>query len=173
MSPVSYTLLDTHTSADTTFRDWAQQQWTANRTGPYSMGVGNVGAWVPLQVLAPSDWQSIISQYRAQNASQYLPSSYTAAQVQGYIAQRELAATSLGSLKSGVVEIPFSGSAGATLSLEHPFSRGTIRLNTNKYAGAYICFSHSVAYAYIISEPIVDYNTYVNPLDPLVIGSSP
>jgi hypothetical protein len=122
------------------------------------MGVGNVGAWVPLQVLA-SDYQSIISQYKAQNASQYLPSTYTAAQVNGYVAQRNVAAASLASLKHGVVEIPFSGGGSFSLSLEHPFSRGTIRLNTNKYAGTYLlpfasCQSQNCA------EPIVDYGTY-------------
>ncbi|KZV79533.1 FAD/NAD(P)-binding domain-containing protein [Exidia glandulosa HHB12029] len=140
---------------NTTFMQWADQLWAANRTGPRSMGVGNVGAWIPLSVLA-SDSSSIISQVQAQNASQYLPSTYTPELLAGFQAQRDLLVTSYGSLQAGVIELPFSGSGSASLSLEHPLSRGTITINTsNKYA-----------------EPVVDYQTFVNPVDPLIVARS-
>lgn len=117
------------------------------------MGVGNVGAWVPLPVLA-TDYQSIISTINSQSAAQYLPSTYTSAQVAGFQAQRDLLAASYGHTTAGVIEIPFSGSGGTSLSLEHPLSRGTILINTsNKYA-----------------EPTVDYNTFINPVDPLIMA---
>lgn len=119
------------------------------------MGVGNVGAWIPLPVLTP-DYQSIVSQITAQSASQYLPSTYTAASIAGFQAQRDLLVASFSGTTAGVIELPFSGSGSASLSLEHPLSRGTITINTsNKY-----------------SEPIVDYNTFINPVDPLIVANA-
>lgn len=140
---------------NTTFQQWANDLWQTNRTGPRSMGVGNVGAWIPLQVLTP-DYQSIISQIQAQSPAQYLPSAYTSTLVAGYQAQRDLLVGSYGRLTAGVIELPFSGSGGSSLSLEHPLSRGTVQLNpANKYA-----------------EPVVDYNTFVNPVDALIVAKS-
>lgn len=81
------------------------------------MGVGNVGAWIPLQLLT-TDYQSIINQVKAQNATQYLPSSYTSELVAGFRAQRDLLVASFGSLQAGVIELPFSGGSSSSLSLE-------------------------------------------------------
>lgn len=119
------------------------------------MGVGNVGAWVPLPVLT-ADYQTVVNTIKSQNAAQYLPSTYTAELVAGYQAQRDLLIQSYSGLTAGAVEIPFSGSGSTSLSLEHPLSRGTVTLNTTN----------------VYAEPIVDYNAFVNPVDPLIIAKS-
>ena len=50
---------------------------------------------------------------------------------------------------NGVIEVAFSGSPSIPLSLEKPLSRGTVLLNTtDRY-----------------SEPIIDFNTNINPID--------
>ncbi|KAJ3509775.1 hypothetical protein NLJ89_g5038 [Agrocybe chaxingu] len=133
--------------ADAQFRNWADQQWQ-QRKGPRSIGVGNGLATVPLPDLS-TRYQAIIDKAKAQNAATYLPRTYTPEQIQGFTAQRDVMLASFGKRDNGVVEIPFSGSAGNILVLMKPLSRGTVLLNTaDRYA-----------------EPIVDFNANVNPVD--------
>ena len=130
-----------------TFQQWAQQQWQ-QRKGPLSMGVGNALATVPLPTLT-DNYQTIINKAQAQSAAQYLPSSYTPENIAGYLKQRDILLASFARKNNGVVEIPFSGGASTSLVLEKPLSRGTVSLNpSDKYA-----------------EPVIDYNTNVNPVD--------
>jgi choline dehydrogenase-like flavoprotein len=111
--------------------------------------VGNTAALVPLKVVAPSAWQGLVTAYERQNASQYLPASYTTEQIRGYEAQRALLADSFSHDDNAVLEIPFSGSTSFALVLIKPTSRGTILINpTNRYA-----------------EPILDYYSFSNPAD--------
>ncbi|KZV84924.1 alcohol oxidase [Exidia glandulosa HHB12029] len=138
-----------------TFQAWADELWAANRTGPRSIGVGNVGAWIPLPVLTP-EYKSIVSTIRSQDITEYLPSSYDRDLLAGHKKQRELIAASYTKTTSGAIELPFGGSPAFSLSLEHPLSRGTVMLDpTNKYA-----------------EPIVDYHSLSNPVDALVLAKS-
>ncbi|PPR03106.1 hypothetical protein CVT24_012411 [Panaeolus cyanescens] len=130
-----------------TFAQWARDQW-ALRKGPSSMGVGNSLATIPWPILSPT-YQTTIDKGKAQSAATYLPKTYNAQQVAGFVAQRDLLLTSFGKTDNGVVEIPFSGGSSTSLVLERPFSRGTVLLNpTDKYA-----------------EPTVDYNVNINPVD--------
>lgn len=145
----------TFLTENATFKAWADELWAANRTGPRSMTVGNVGSWIPLSVLA-SDYKNILKTISSQKVSEYLPSNYagSSALLEGYKAQRKLLTNSFSRLTTGVIELPFAGRGTSSLSLEHPLSRGTVMLDPkNKYA-----------------EPIVDYNTFVNPVDALVIA---
>ncbi|KAF3161892.1 hypothetical protein TWF106_001053 [Orbilia oligospora] len=131
-----------------TFQAWAQQQWQQFRKGPMSMLVGNALATLPLPTML-STYQSLISRVNSQNAAQYLPSTYSAASIRGYEAQRRVLMASYASLKNGIVEIPFSGGGGTSLVHEKPLSRGTVLINpSDKWA-----------------DPIVDYNTSINPID--------
>lgn len=133
------------------FAQWANGLWAANRTGPRSLTVGNVGAWIPLPQLA-EDWKEIVAAIRAQKPADYLPKSYDSTLIAGYQVQRELLAKAYSGLGTGVLELPFNARGQAIMAVEHQLSRGTIQLNTtDKYA-----------------EPVVDFNTFANPIDPLV-----
>ncbi|KAH7098266.1 alcohol oxidase [Auriculariales sp. MPI-PUGE-AT-0066] len=123
---------------NTTFIAWADELWAANRTGPRSIGVGMVGAWLPLRELAPTDYKQI------------------AANIRGFRAQRDAIVSSYLSDKAGEIELPFGGAGRFSLSLEHPLSRGTVLLNTTD----------------IYAEPVVDFGTFSNPIDPLVIAKA-
>ncbi|KAJ3505003.1 hypothetical protein NLJ89_g7642 [Agrocybe chaxingu] len=130
-----------------TFRKWADELWQ-QRKGPRSIGLGNSLATLPLSVLSRRS-QAIIRKAKSQNASTYLPKTYTAEQIKGFIAQRDIMLPSFVKQDNGVVEIPFSGASASILVLMKPLSRGTVLLNvTDKYA-----------------EPIVDFNANVNPVD--------
>ncbi|KAH7099915.1 alcohol oxidase [Auriculariales sp. MPI-PUGE-AT-0066] len=139
-----------------TFIAWADELWAANRTGPRSIGVGMVGAWLPLRNLAPTDYKEIAAGLKAQDPAAYLPSTYTPEQVQGFKLQRDTIIASYLSDKAGQIELLFGGSSSYPLSLEHPLSRGTVTLNTS----------------HIYSEPIVDFRTFSNPIDPLVLAKA-
>lgn len=82
-----------------------------------SIGVGNVGAWIPLQVITP-EYESIVSTIQAQNVSEHLPATYTEELVAGYKAQRELIAASYGRDTSGSIELPFAGVGAFALVTE-------------------------------------------------------
>ncbi|KAH7099913.1 alcohol oxidase [Auriculariales sp. MPI-PUGE-AT-0066] len=139
-----------------TFIAWADELWAANRTGPRSLGVGMVGAWLPLRDLAPTDYKEIAAALKAQDPAAYLPSTYTPEQVRGFKLQRDTIVASFLSDKAGQIELPFGGASLYILSLEHPLSRGTVTLNTT----------------HIYSEPIIDFRTFSNPIDPLVLAKA-
>lgn len=105
-------------------------------------------AIIPLPVFHPG-YQATITKALAQNAASFLPSSYTAETIRGFLSQRSVLMDSFSSLTNGITEIPFGGTGGNAVLLEKPLSRGTVLLNTqDRYA-----------------EPIVDYQTNINPVD--------
>ncbi|PPQ83997.1 hypothetical protein CVT25_000543 [Psilocybe cyanescens] len=90
-----------------TFQAWAAQQWTL-RKGPSSVGVGNALATVPFPILSPP-YRTTIDKTNAQNAATYLPKTYGADNIKGFVAQRAVILDSFARNDNGVVEIPFSG----------------------------------------------------------------
>jgi len=105
-------------------------------------------ATLPLPVFEP-DFKTIVSKAQAQNAANHLPNTYISDNIKGFLAQRDILVKSLVSLKNGFTEITFGGRSASSLTLEKPLSRGTVLLNTtDRYA-----------------EPIVDFNTNINPVD--------
>ncbi|KAF8868898.1 hypothetical protein CPB85DRAFT_1447580 [Mucidula mucida] len=130
-----------------TFQQWAEEQ-CLERRGPLSMTTGNSMATLPLPIMNPN-FQAIIDKANAQIPTDYLPKTYTAENIAGFLAQRELLVASYASTTNGLIEVPFSGGGSTALCLEKPISRGTVTLNvTDRYA-----------------EPIIDFNTGVNPVD--------
>ncbi|KAF9020547.1 alcohol oxidase [Hymenopellis radicata] len=133
--------------SNATFQQWAQQQWL-QRKGPLSMTTGNSLATLPLPVMN-SNYQTIIDRAKAQTPATYLPTTYTAENIAGFVAQRDILLASYASTNNGVFEVPFSGGASTSLCLDKPISRGTVTMSTtDRYA-----------------EPAVDFNTNVNPVD--------
>ncbi|KAJ7342435.1 GMC oxidoreductase-domain-containing protein [Mycena albidolilacea] len=131
-----------------TFAAWVQQQWT-QRKGPLSVTTGNSLGTIPLTTMNPTGYQDIITKALAQTPATYLPKTYTAEQLSGFVEQRKILTASYGSSTNGIFEIPFSGGASTALCLDKPMSRGTVTLRTtDRYA-----------------EPSIDYNTNINPVD--------
>ncbi|KAH7099916.1 alcohol oxidase [Auriculariales sp. MPI-PUGE-AT-0066] len=139
-----------------TFIAWADELWAANRTGPRSIGVGMAGAWLPLRDVSPTEYKKLAAALQAQDPAAYLPSIYTPEQVLGFKLQRDTIIASYLSDKAGQIELPFGGTAQYWMSLQHPLSRGTVTINTT----------------HTYSEPIVDFRTFSNPIDPLVLAKS-
>ncbi|KAK7954670.1 hypothetical protein PG988_015364 [Apiospora saccharicola] len=134
------------------FSDWAKATWAKNRTGPYSIGIGNVAAWLGMPVVSPDRYETIASKLEAQDHAAYLPPDTDPTVIAGYKAQMSALANSIRSPNTAFYSSSLSGSnvpIGMSVLL-HPLSRGSVRLN---------------AAAPATSEPIVDYRTLSNPLD--------
>ncbi|KAK2772639.1 hypothetical protein FQN53_004486 [Emmonsiellopsis sp. PD_33] len=139
-----------------TFRDWAQELWDTERSGPMARTVGNAGGMIPLSVVTP-DYEDIIARIQEQeNVAEFLPTSYTEESVKGYQAQQDIILESFASPEAAVLELPFSGSGGVSLVLHKPLSRGTVLLNTTN----------------VYAEPLVDYGALMHPGDPLVVANN-
>jgi hypothetical protein len=62
-----------------------------------------VGAWLPLKDLAPTDYKQIVATVKAQDPAKYLPSTYTADQIRGFMAQRDAIIDSYLTEKAGQI----------------------------------------------------------------------
>ncbi|KAF8905657.1 GMC oxidoreductase-domain-containing protein [Mucidula mucida] len=112
--------------SNATFQQWAQQQWL-QRKGPLSMTTGNSLATLPLPVMNPN-YQTIIDRAKAQTPATYLPNTYTAENIAGFIAQRDILLASYASPNNGIFEVPFSG--GASTPTDR-YAEPAVDFNTN------------------------------------------
>ncbi|KAI1849569.1 hypothetical protein JX265_013575 [Neoarthrinium moseri] len=137
---------------ESNFSTWAQEVWAFNRTGPYSLGVGNVAAWLPMPVISPTYHETIASKLETQEHSAFLAPGTDPTVVEGYRAQMKNLASSIRSNNTAFYSLSLTGSrapGGASVFL-HPLSRGTVNIDVRKPNA---------------TEPIVDYRALSNPLD--------
>ncbi|KAI0109435.1 GMC oxidoreductase [Hypoxylon sp. NC0597] len=133
------------------FTNWAQELWRTNKTGPYSMGIGNAAAWLGMPVISPRRFESIATKLENQDhGAQLLPGTDPTV-VAGYSAQMKNMAKAIRSTNTAFYNhvLSGSGSSGSLIDL-HPLSRGTVNINTTD--------PHN-------TEPIVDYRALSNPVD--------
>ncbi|OAK94885.1 FAD-linked reductase, partial [Phaeosphaeriaceae sp. SRC1lsM3a] len=127
----------------------AEKEYAASRTGPLSVARGNQAAFLPLKVVAAEKWKGLVESIAGQDATAYLPAQYEETLLEGFKAQQKLTAELLARDDSAAYEFPFGGGPLGGGVLERPLSRGTININTSNP----------------LSEPVVDYRTFSNPLD--------
>ncbi|KAI2604940.1 putative GMC oxidoreductase [Hypoxylon fragiforme] len=133
------------------FSDWAQEVWRANKTGPYSMGIGNAAAWLGMPVIAPDRFEDIAAKLESQDHAAQLPPGTDPTVIAGYSAQMKDMAASIRSSNTAFYNhvLTGAGSSGTLVDL-HPLSRGTVNINTTDPFN---------------TEPIVDYRALTNPVD--------
>lgn len=134
---------------NTTFADWAAEELAENHSGPLRISTGNLGGLIPLPVIDPEGYSTLVEEYLALNVSEYLPASYTAETLAGYEAQREALADLMGRSDNAFLEMPISAGPSYSTVLIKTLSRGTVLLNPEDIYG----------------EPVVDYHTYGIPTD--------
>ncbi|KAF2262561.1 choline dehydrogenase [Lojkania enalia] len=125
----------------------AREQYEQNRTGPLTLSGGNSGAFLPLSTLT-NDTASIFKLLNAQLPSSFLPNSTHSTVLEGYSHQLDALKDLLSSNQSAVFEYPISAFA-AMLAFLKPLSRGTVNIDPSN----------------ALSEPLVNYRTFSNPLD--------
>ncbi|KAI0017918.1 hypothetical protein F4780DRAFT_772066 [Xylariomycetidae sp. FL0641] len=133
------------------FSAWAQELWQANKTGPYSMGVGNAAAWLGMPVIAPNTYEDIADKLEALDLEEVLPEDTDPTVLAGYRAQMAEMANAMRSPNTAFYNhvLTGGGTSGTIVNL-HPLSRGTVRVNASDPHGA---------------EPVVDYRALSNPVD--------
>lgn len=149
---VSPTQRDLVTSGE--FRDWADEVWEANRTGPYTIAIGNVAAWLSYPVIS-TRYDEIATQLEKQDHAAYLPKGTHPTVIAGYEAQMRSYAEAMRANHTAFYnQVIFSTASNGIIVALHPLSRGTININPDDPE----------------SEPLVDYRALSNPLDVAVMA---
>lgn len=119
------------------------------------MATGTCAVFLQLKTISDK-WASIATSLTSQNAMDHLPPQYEGTLLAGYLAQRTILAERFTSSKSAVMEVPFQGAPGGSFVLQKPLSRGSLNLDpANPYG-----------------EPIVDFQTFQNPIDITILIES-
>ncbi|KAK0645428.1 oxidoreductase [Cercophora newfieldiana] len=153
-------LLQIHPNAhdleiNATFRQWAEESWSANRSGPYSIAFGNIAAWLPLTAVSPSKYKSLSAALSSQNHSAYLPPGTHPTVAAGYTAQMRGLAQAMLSPSTVFARILLNGTTGAVGPvLNQPFSRGSVNIDTTDPFGR---------------PPVIDFNGLSNPVERAVM----
>ncbi|KAK6849257.1 oxidoreductase [Apiospora arundinis] len=103
---------------------------------PYSIGIGNVAAWLGMRAISPERHETIASKLEAQDHAAYLPPDTDPTVI----------------AHSTASPYPAPACPAGPLYFCTPLSRGSVQLNTSAPDPA-------------ASEPIVDYRTLSNPLE--------
>ncbi|SPO06741.1 related to alcohol oxidase [Cephalotrichum gorgonifer] len=138
------------------FYDTAWEEYTSNKTGPFTHGWGNRVVFPSLQDLDP-EFESIADSIGAQEPLDHLPEIYAEnpSLLQGFLEQRKILQSQFRSPEAGVLEITFGGAATVPVALQKPLSRGTIFINSTNPDPSI--------------SPLIDFNTNSNPVDMTVI----
>ncbi|KAL2109008.1 hypothetical protein VUR80DRAFT_3046 [Thermomyces stellatus] len=132
-----------------TFAEWAAQELAENHSGPLRISTGNIGGLIPLPVIDPEGYESLVEEYLALDVAEYLPESYSEESLAGYEAQREALADMMRRSDNSWLEMPINAGPSYSTVLIKTVSRGTVLLDPED----------------IYAEPIVDYHTYGFPTD--------
>ena len=141
--------------ANSEFRNWANEVWEANKTGPFSIATGNVAAWLPFPVISER-YEEVATLLEEQDHAAYLPEGADVTVAAGYAAQMKSYAEALRSNHTAFYNLVFTaGPSNGILVDLHPLSRGTINVDPKNPEG---------------NEPIVDYRALSNPLDAVIMA---
>ncbi|RYP67109.1 hypothetical protein DL771_007434 [Monosporascus sp. 5C6A] len=121
-------------------------------TRPYSIAIGNLGAWLGMPAISPDRHEDIAAKLDAQDHAAQLPPDTDPTVIAGYEAQMKALAAAIRSPNTAFYGLTVTGSPtpGRGNTLLHPLSRGSVNVNTTDPYN---------------SEPIVDYRALSNPLD--------
>ncbi|KAK8098823.1 GMC oxidoreductase [Apiospora kogelbergensis] len=149
-------LLDIHPNGfdipnNSSFRDWALEAWETDRSGPFSLGIENVAAWLPLTAVAPSLFESWATELETQEHASYLPEDTHPTVAAGYAAQMQGLAAVMRSKDTVWTRFKVNGTLGPTNPiLNQPLSRGSVNIDAADPFG---------------KPPVVNYRTLSNPVE--------
>lgn len=132
------------------FKDWADEVWAANRTGPYSIALSNLAGWLPLTATSDKS-EELATRLEEQDYASLLPADADSTVIAGYEAQMKLLAAQMRSedtMFTRVMLQPAQGAQGPVAM--QSFSRGSININTTDPWN---------------TEPVIDYRVLSNPVE--------
>jgi choline dehydrogenase-like flavoprotein len=116
-------LTDTNNTA---FAAEALQQYYSKHTGPYSTAIGDFLVFLPVKNYT-NQYASIYQQALEQDPTAYLEADTPESVVAGYVAQHKLLVDGVNAEDQAVLEFVWDDGSIA-IALQHPFSRGSVRL---------------------------------------------
>lgn len=139
------------------FNASAAEEYTKHRTGPWTVSRGNALAFLRLDEFS-AKYEALALEVEGQEPTDFLPSRYATASTlySGYLRQRNITLKQFRGVEgyeAAAGELPIQPSNRATVVLQKPLSRGTVRLNATA--------PHSY--------PLVAYNSLQNPVDKAVL----
>lgn len=138
-----------------TFREWVENAWETDRSGPYSIAFNNIAGWLPLSAITPSLFESFAQELEAQDHASYLPEGTDPTVAAGYRIQMQQLAVAMRSRDTVFARFAVNATLGGTNPImNQPLSRGTINIDARDPFGA---------------PPLVDYRTLSNPLERRVL----
>ncbi|CZR63230.1 related to alcohol oxidase [Phialocephala subalpina] len=126
----------------------AEQEYYANKTGPWTAGAINTVAFPSLPSIS-QNWTNMMDDAYSQNSTQYLISGLDRTIIAGYEAQTLILTALLSRTDVGAYEILNDNVGLLAVAAMHPFSRGSVHIqSTNPYL-----------------QPLIDPRYCSNPLD--------
>ncbi|MCJ1429295.1 hypothetical protein MMC29_007208 [Sticta canariensis] len=119
----------TDLTINATYNKQAEQEYKAQKTGPWTAGSPNALAFPPLALISDSS-ASILKGADDQDPTQYLVSGLDPSIVAGYTLQKKSLVQRLGAKTVAAYEIINNNAGSLTVSVMHPFSRGTCSINS-------------------------------------------
>jgi len=132
------------------FKNWADEVWAANKTGPYSIALTNLAGWLPFTVVSDKA-DELATKLEQQDFASLLPADADATVVAGFEAQMKMLAAQMRSKDTVFTRFQLIADHGAQGPVGmQSFSRGTININTTDPLN---------------TEPVIDYRSLTNPLE--------
>ncbi|KAK1590781.1 uncharacterized protein LY79DRAFT_669736 [Colletotrichum navitas] len=132
------------------FKNWADEVWAANKTGPYSISLTNLAGWLPFTVVSDKA-DELATKLEQQDFASLLPADADATVVAGFEAQMKMLAAQMRSKDTVFTRFQLIADHGAQGPVGmQSFSRGTININTTDPLN---------------TEPVIDYRSLTNPLE--------
>ncbi|KAK8106970.1 alcohol dehydrogenase [Apiospora kogelbergensis] len=134
-------------TTDAAFKQWADDLWAANRTGPHSIAYGNIAGWLPLTAITPERFAALANELETQDRAAYLAADTYLTVTKGYAAQMKGLAVAMRSPNTVFAR-------RVEPILKQPFSRGSVNIDPKNPFGA---------------NPVVDYQSLSNPVERAVL----
>jgi choline dehydrogenase-like flavoprotein len=115
---------------NSTYAAQMMAEYKANRTGPYTVSVGNLASFLPLPLIAPNDYQAIIKSARHASAAAFLPPTTDPTIQAGFAAQKELLLRAFERGTVAVDEFIINSDLTPLWALQKPLSRGYVEISS-------------------------------------------
>ncbi|KAL4939116.1 hypothetical protein BDV06DRAFT_231276 [Aspergillus oleicola] len=127
---MDFPLTATNLTTNATFAAESLALYHSEKTGPYADATGNFLAFLPLSnFTGATEVNSIHQTAQSQDPSTYLDADTPSTVQAGYALQHELLTQGIASTEQAQLEIIWSDGT-FVLGLQHPFSRGSVRLSS-------------------------------------------
>ncbi|KAF8248110.1 alcohol oxidase [Wilcoxina mikolae CBS 423.85] len=132
---------------NTTYRAEMLTLYHKNHTGPFTLSAGNTASFLPLPLIAPETYKSLLAS--AKESQPYLPPATHPDVLAGFNKQKQILLDAIATHDMAVDEFLVGAGLVPTIALQKPLSRGYVKISSSSPWDA----------------PIVQHNTLSHPLD--------